>query len=358
VNPQDPILPPGGAPPAEDAASQALAEALRSSFFIIKIIMAGLVLVFLGSGFFTVGPQEQAIVLRLGKPVGQGRQALLGPGPHWAWPAPIDEVIKLHITSLTNASATVGWYQTPEERARPGAPEPPAPPSLNPASSSYALSADTNIIHVFASAKYRITDPIHFLFDYSNAPAFITNALNNALLSVSSEMGVDAILTSNRAAFREQVQMRVQELTALENLGVTVDQVDFDSSPPLFLKGKFSEVDDAMIKRDGALKQAQTYATTNVNHAIGAAANRINLAESARTNMVAMIEAQANAFLTNRAQFESNPELFKRIKQMNALERVYAGVDDKIVVPPNSHELRFELNREIQAPTNKIPTTP
>ena len=126
MNAQDPNLPPpGGAPPAEDAASQALAEALRSSFFIVKIIMVGLVLVFLGSGFFTVGPQEQAVVLRLGKPVGQGAQALLGPGPHWAWPAPIDEVIKLHTTSLTNADSTVGWYQTAEERAR-GAAEPPA----------------------------------------------------------------------------------------------------------------------------------------------------------------------------------------------------------------------------------------
>ncbi len=32
-----------------------------------------------------------------GQAGGQGAQALLGPGPHWAWPAPIDEVIKLHI---------------------------------------------------------------------------------------------------------------------------------------------------------------------------------------------------------------------------------------------------------------------
>jgi regulator of protease activity HflC (stomatin/prohibitin superfamily) len=31
---------------------------LRSSFVIVQIIMVALVLVFLGSGFFTVGPQE------------------------------------------------------------------------------------------------------------------------------------------------------------------------------------------------------------------------------------------------------------------------------------------------------------
>jgi hypothetical protein len=74
--------------------------------------------------------------------------------------------------------------------------------------------------------------------------------------------------------------------------------------------------------------------------------------------MVAMVAAQADTFLKQRAQYESNPELFKRIKQMSVLEHVYTNVDDKIVVPPNSHELRFELNREPQAPVNNIPTKP
>ena len=59
-----------------DAGSQALSEALRSSFAIVKVVMVILVLVFLASGFFTVGPQQRAIILRLGKPIAQGQQAL------------------------------------------------------------------------------------------------------------------------------------------------------------------------------------------------------------------------------------------------------------------------------------------
>ena len=35
---------------------------------------------------------------------------------------------------------------------------------LNPATSSYALSADTNIVHVRATLQYRITDPIALPF--------------------------------------------------------------------------------------------------------------------------------------------------------------------------------------------------
>ena len=37
-----------------------------------------------------------------------------------------------------------------------------------------------------ATARYRITDPIAFHFDFANAPVFITNALNNALLFASA----------------------------------------------------------------------------------------------------------------------------------------------------------------------------
>jgi membrane protease subunit HflK len=357
MNPQDPNAPStGGAPPSEEAGSQALGEALRSSFFIVQIIMVALVLVFIGSGFFTVKPQEQAIVLRLGKPVDGGR--LFNPGPHWAWPPPIDEVVKLRITSLTNAESSVGWYQTPAERAK-GAPEPPGMPKLNPANITYALTADTNIIHVRAIAQYRITDPTVFHFQFADATVFITNALNNALLLASSEFPVDGILTSNRAAFRERVQERVRELVETEKLGVTVDQVDVASSAPLYLLAKFNEVDQAMVKRGNMLNQAQTYATTNVARALGEADTRVKVADAARKRKVDMMAAQADTFTKLLAQYERDPELFKRIRQMAVLESVYTNALDKIAVPPNSHELRFQLSREPQEPSvSNIPTQP
>src|ERR1043166_2263930 len=65
---------------AEDAGTQALSDALQRCFAIIKVIMIGLVVVFLFSGFFTVGTQEKAVILRFGIPVGGGDGKLLSPG--------------------------------------------------------------------------------------------------------------------------------------------------------------------------------------------------------------------------------------------------------------------------------------
>ena len=69
-----------------DAGSQALTEALRSSFAIVKVVMVVLVLVFLCSGFFTGRSEERAIILRFGKPLGEGQKALLQSGLHWSFP--------------------------------------------------------------------------------------------------------------------------------------------------------------------------------------------------------------------------------------------------------------------------------
>src|SRR6267154_1342242 len=136
-----------------DAGSRALAEALRSSFAIVKIVMVLMVVAFFCSGFFTVGPQEKAVILRFGKPVGEGQKALLSAGLHWSLPYPIDEVVKIPITEIQKVSSNNGWYLTTPEAELSGE-EMPAGQSLNPAIDGYALTADRNIIHTRVTLSY------------------------------------------------------------------------------------------------------------------------------------------------------------------------------------------------------------
>src|SRR5688572_20506599 len=96
----------------DDSGTRALSEALSSSFVIVKAAMVIMIVVFLGSGIFVVGPQENAIILRLGKPHGTGSKLVLGPGLHWSYPRPIDEVVRIRIKELQSVSSTIGWYQT------------------------------------------------------------------------------------------------------------------------------------------------------------------------------------------------------------------------------------------------------
>jgi modulator of FtsH protease HflK len=341
-------------PPGEDAGSQALSEALRSSFSIVKVIMVLLVLAFLGSGFFIVGPQEKAILVRLGKPVGEGEQALLNPGFHWAFPPPIDEIVRIPFTSVQVADSSVGWMLTPEERARGVVPQP-GGNSLDPASTSYALTVDTNIVHVRATMHYRITDPIQFYFGFSNARVFVTNALNNALLFTASRFTVDDLLTRKRTEFKEAVTARVEEMIRAQHLGITLVLLDPDEEPPTSLKNKFDEVVAATQKRDSSHQLAESYKTTTLAAARAAAATRIDAAESARARLVLLVDAEAKKFVDVRADYERDPEFFKLLFQMTALEGIYTNAQEKIMMPQNTHELRLNLGREPQeSSTNSV----
>jgi hypothetical protein len=94
-----------------DAAGRSLSDALRISFAILKVIMIVLVVAFLASGFKTVGPDEKALVLRFGKVRGVGQEAILGPGAHWVFPYPIDELVRIPVEKNINLAINTFWYR-------------------------------------------------------------------------------------------------------------------------------------------------------------------------------------------------------------------------------------------------------
>ncbi|MDB6029528.1 MAG: Band 7 protein [Verrucomicrobiales bacterium] len=350
---------PGSVPlTSEDAGSQALSDALRSSFVIVKIVLFGLLIIFLGSGFFQVGPQERVIILQFGKPKGVGEKALLMPGFHWAWPAPIDEIQRVPAAQIQIASSTVGWYATtPEMEAAHS--EPPPGASLNPAIDGYTLTSDANIIHVRATLRYRITDPIGFHFEFRNAKDFVTNALNNALFYASSRFTVDDVLTRKKVAFRETVGKRLDEIIEGQRLGIVVEQLDVDPIPPRQLQAKFNEVLQASVKRDDGLNKARSYENEVLSKARAGADSRLNSAQSERNRTVQLVSAEAKKFSDLLPEYQRNPELFTQWRQMETIQRVMANAQEKFFVRSREDgkpvELRLQLNREPQKPGTHAP---
>jgi membrane protease subunit HflK len=333
-------------PMQDDVGSQALGDALKSSFFIVKFIMVGLVLLFLGSGFFTVKEGYKAVVLRFGNPVGQGQNALLGPGSHWAWPAPIDRVEMIPINPIQTAESTVGWYSGSNPFGM-GPEQSYGGNSLNPANESYAITSDANIVHVAAQLRYHIEDPIRFHFDFVDAEGFVTNALNSALIYAASQFTVDEVLLTKQAAFRERVASRVNEVVEGQKLGIAVDQLDVKAVPPVSLQPKFQEFLQATIKRDNTLKQTEIYTNQVISSARAEFESRTNKAQAERTLTVQMASAEAKKFAELLPKYEANPELYTSIRQMEVLQKVYANAEDKQVLPHGQHmELRVLLNRE------------
>jgi membrane protease subunit HflK len=352
-------------PEMQDAGSQALAEALRSSFVIVKIAMAALVVVIFAAGFFTVGPQEKAVILRFGKPQGEGQKMLLGAGLHWSLPYPIDEVIRIPITEIQKVTSTVGWYFTSPEMEVANT-EPPPGPSLNPQMDGYVVTADRNIIHTRATVSYHIDDPRTAIFNFasgtnqqftlagvSNA---VQNAVNEAIILTAARFNVDDILTRDIAGFQDAVQQRVTDLAEREQLGVAIDQVQVQSIAPRQLQDVFAMVTTARQNRDKLLNDALSKQNQILSEAGASAASITNAAESARTRYVTAIASDAAAFTELLPKYESNPNLFAQLELAKAMTQILTNVQDKIFLPQRAdgkpRELRLQLNREPPQPRN------
>jgi membrane protease subunit HflK len=194
----------------EDPGAQALADALRSSFGVVKVLMGLLVVVFLLSGFFKVDPQEKAVILRFGRPVNNAR--LLESGAHWAFPPPIDEVVRIPIGQVQSVKSSIGWFPV-DSLGQPIEAEPIPGQGLKPVRDGYLLTGDGNIIHLEATLRYRIAEPgLRYLLDFVNASNLVMNAFNNALIYAAARYNVDGILTRDQAGFREAAQARLEEL--------------------------------------------------------------------------------------------------------------------------------------------------
>ena len=355
---------PSPPPETQDAGSQALAEALRSSFVIVKIAMVALVIIIFAAGFFTVGPQEKAVILRFGKPQGEGQKMLLGAGLHWSLPYPIDEVIRIPITEIQKVSSTVGWYLTTPEMELAGT-EPPAGPSLNPMIDGYVVTADRNIIHTRATVSYHIDDPRTAIFNFaggtnqifnlagvSNA---VQNAVNNALILTAARFNVDDILTRDIAGFQDAVKARVTELVERERLGVAIVDVQVERSiPPRQLKDVFAAVTTARQNYDKLLNDARSEENRILSQAGADAASITNAAESARTRFVTGVESDAKAFTELLPKYAGNPNLFAQMELAKAMTQILTNVQDKIFLPQRAdgkpRELRLQLNREPPQP--------
>jgi membrane protease subunit HflK len=347
-----------------DAGSQALAEALHSSFAIVKVAMALLVVVILGAGFFRVNPGEKAVILRFGKPVGEGQKMLLSSGKfYWSFPYPIDEVVRIPIAEIQKVTSTAGWYyMTRDEEIvyETMGTEPPGNGiNLDPRKDSYVITADRNIIHTRATVYYHIEDPRAAIFNFtagtnqqfntggiSNA---VQNAANNALVATAARFTVDDILTLNIAGFQDAVRHRLNDLVEQEKLGVAVDQCQVQSEAPRTLADIFRQVTAARQSRDKSIQVAQGDQNRILSEAGAQAVGITNSAEAARNRYVTSVQSEAEAFTQLLPQYERNPLLYEELALTKAMPEIFTNVE-KIYLPQRAdgktRELRLMLNRE------------
>jgi membrane protease subunit HflK len=334
-----------------------LADALQSSFGILKVAMGVMLVVFCVSGVFMVPPQQRAVVFRFGNPVGPPDKQLLGPGLHFAFPRPIDEVLRIPTSEIQTVRSTVGWYNiTPEAEA--AGQDPYFNPFLNPGTDGYTLTGDANIIHVRATLRYLISDPLAYKLHFVEASNVVQNILNNAIFYASAIYPVDRAM--DVVSIKDAIFTRVQSEVAAQNLGIVVQPPDVEVKPPFQVRADFQAVLKASQTKDKAINTARGYANIVLSKAIGESNQLVNLGLSDKSRLLAGLASDAKTLADLLPSFERQPRLFYERRLTETLQRVLTNAQDKYYMPDRvdgePRQLRLLLSREPEKPITQNDT--
>lgn len=255
-----------------DAANQSLANALRASFRILKLVMFVLVVLYCFSGFQCIDENEEAVVLRFGKLLDGVRTS----GLSAAFPYPIDETIVV-TTRQDNRLSVLHWPQvTPEQRDEP-LNKVRAGGGLDPSKDGALLTADKGMVHMQWAVRYRITDLrkyVRFIADDRTAIVddLITGILDNAAIGIVSEYASEDVTRGKTAEVAERVRVAVNERLEALDSGVTVVLLDVPkSSVPGQTMSAFDEVSRAENEKNRLIREAEQKRTEILNRAAGEA---------------------------------------------------------------------------------------
>jgi len=376
------------------AAGKSLSEALRISFAILKVIMVILVIIFLASGFRTIGPDEKALVLRFGKIQGAGEGRILGPGLKWVFPYPIDEIVKIPVAKKINLAVDSFWYAD-EKRV---------PQFLDPLIDGYCLTrsqttsgeSDYSIIHSKWQLTYQIDDPERFFKNlYIKTPmpgetfadiipesleALLTNLVENAVVTAMVDYTIDEIMFEKVAKVTEHVKRLLQQNLDKSFSGIKVVSVQLTNTIwPRQVHTAFLDSIKASQESQKTISEAKSYYENTLNEVAGPVADklleaahgksvtaeqraqlwsllagtaqeRIADARAYRRKVVETAKANAEYLEKILPQYRERPQLVIQNIYEDAIEYVLENTDEKMIIQPTEgtqgKEIRIQLSRD------------
>ena len=318
-----------------DPASKALADALRLSFVVLKIIMFCMAGLFAWTCLYTVGPNEQAIELRFGKIKGYGPSAVNGPGPHWKWPEPIEEAVMVPSKDSVRQLELDSFWYTIDRKAEAMGKVTRVDQTLQFAKDGYSLTAsqsaiemnsvddtgtglpgegsdaqgvDYNIVHSQWLLTYRVINPLQFfeqLWDGTEGTStegggwyavnnFLRKIISDAVVVTSANRDIREILWDNVIGYQGEVKKLVQDRLAVLDVGLEIIGLDMVGKiPPRQVKRAFDAAQQARNEAKRLVSDAGAQSSEIVNNAKAAAARLDAESQSYYTKVVESAKADA-----------------------------------------------------------------
>ncbi len=294
-------------------------QMLKSAGPFLKFGLPIIIALWLLSGIYIVGPDEQGVVRRFGKEV-----RIVGPGPHYALPRPIEVVNKPKVTETKRLE--VGFrtvYAGPPARYR-FYPE-----------ESLMLTGDENIIDAQIIVQYKIKDASAYLFnvrDLEGPSGTLRDAAEVALRQVIGRSKIDDVLTVGKFKVEADAKELLQEIMDEYDSGLLISEVKLQTvRPPKEVSSAFDDVVRAKEDKDKYVKQAEGYAESIIPGARGKSESLIREAEAYKSQRVSRSQGDADRFLSILKEYEKAPDVTRRRLYLETMEEILPGIKKFII---------------------------
>jgi membrane protease subunit HflK len=260
------------------------------------LLLLFVLLAWVGSGLFMVGPDESGIVLRFGRWVDTET-----PGLHYHLPYPIGGVLLPKVTAVNElrSSLTAGHGATAQRM----------------------LTGDENLVEADYTVTWKIRSAGDYLFHVQNPEALVGMSAETALREVIGRNPIQAAMSDQRQQIAAAAQDKLQSLLDAYGAGIAVLQVQLQRvDPPAAVIDAFNDVQRARADQVRSRNEADAYRNDILPRARGQAQHITQDAEAYRIQAIDQAQGDAAAYQAAYDAWKAAPDVFARRLYLDAMD--------------------------------------
>ncbi len=280
----------------------------------IKWFILGAILLWLGSGFYQVQTNENAVVLRFGSYVDT-----TNPGLHYHLPYPIEKVIKVSMTQ--ERSFTLG------ENAQ---------STSSSFTESHMLTGDENIVDINLTVVYRIKNAQDYLFKMKQPDQTVRVATQSVLREIVGQSQMMPIISGDRGKVEDDTKIELQKVLDDFGSGVEIIRVRLQKAdPPKQVVDAFNEVQRAKADMERYKNEAESYRNEVVPNAKGQASQILQSAEAYKEAVVNKAKGDAERFNSIYQAYKQGKDVTSKRLYIETMENILAN-SNKVIMDPSA----------------------
>lgn len=287
---------------------------------ILPLIFALLAAAAFFTSYYTVEPDEEAVVIRLGKYLETTQ-----PGLHFKIPFGVDKVIKVK-TKIVHQEEFGFRTQSLNTRRTTYS-------SANLDEESLMLTGDLNVAEVQWVVQYQISNPFKFLFRTSEPVQNIRDVSESIMRRVVGDIMVTEVLTTGRVAIAGDAKQLMQEVLDKYDMGVLVRSIKLqDVNPPKKVQASFNDVNAAKQEQEKMINQAEQAYNKVIPEARGKAKKLVSEAQGYAEAVVNRAEGDAQRFEEIYREYAKAPNITKKRLYLEAMEELFSKLEGVTII--------------------------